>query len=176
MNLRHAFRILTQSPATTAIIVLTLALCIGANTAIFSVVDATLLRPLPYPDPDRLVRIVTHYKDGTDSTGQDGRTWESVRDYATLIDSAVYGGNSGVNLAAAASVRYVKQQRVGAGYFRVLGVAPLVGREFTPEEDRPGGPPLAVLGFPLWRQIFHQDPTAVGKTLMLRGEPYTIIG
>jgi predicted permease len=176
MNFRHAFRILTQSPTTTAIIVLTLALCIGANTAIFSVVDATLLRPLPYPEPDRLASVATHYAVGGDSTSQDGRTWESVRDNATMIDSAVYGGNSGVNLAAGDSVRYVKQQRVGAGYFRVLGISPLLGREFTLEEDRLGGPPLAVLGFPLWRQIFHQDPSAIGKTLMLRGEPYTIIG
>src|SRR5450755_4700152 len=136
MNFRHAFRILTQSPTTTAIIVLTLALCIGANTAIFSVVDATLLRPLPYPEPDRLASVATHYAVGGDSTGQDGRTWESVRDNATMIDSAVYGGNSGVNLAAGDSVRYVKQQRVGAGYFRVLGISPLLGREFTLEEDR----------------------------------------
>jgi putative ABC transport system permease protein len=176
VNRRHAFRILTQSPSTTAIIILTLALCIGANTAIFSVVDATLLRPLPYPEPDRLARIVTHYKDGTDNTGQDGRTWESVHRYANLIDAAVHAGNSGVNLAAAGGVRYVKQQRIGSGYFRVLGVKPLLGREFTPEEDVPGGPPMAVLSYSLWCEIFQHDPSIVGKTLTLRGEPYTITG
>lgn len=179
MNLRHAFRILTQSPATTAIIVLTLALCIGANTAIFSVVDATLLRPLPYPDPDRLIRVVTHYQSAageSDSVGQDGRTWEAIRDHATFLDSSVFGSASGVNMAAAGSVQYVKQQRVGAGFFHVLGIAPLVGREFTPEEDRPGGPPLTVLSFAVWRRVFHQDPAVVGQTLLLRGEPYTIVG
>ncbi|HYL79071.1 MAG TPA: ABC transporter permease [Bryobacteraceae bacterium] len=179
MNLRQAFRILTQSPATTAIIVLTLALCIGANTAIFSVVDATLLRPLPYPDPYRLIRVVTHYQSAageSDSIGQDGRTWEAIRDHATFLDSSVFGSASGVNMAAAGQVQYVKQQRVGAGFFRVLGISPLVGREFTPEEDRPGGPPLTVLSFALWRRVFRQDPAAVGQTLLLRGEPYTIIG
>jgi len=179
MNLRHAFRALTLSPATTAIIVLTLALCIGANTAIFSLVDATLLRPLPYPDPDRLVRVVTHYKSEggeSDSIGQDGRTWEAIRDHATFLDSSVFGSASGVNMAAAGNVQYIRQQRVAAGFFRVLGIAPLVGREFTAEEDRPGGPPLTVLSFALWRRVFHQDPSVVGQALLLRGEPYTIVG
>jgi predicted permease len=180
MDLRHAFRILTQSPTTTAIVVVTLALCIGANTAIFSIVDATLLRPLAYPEPDRLVRVVTYYKgpggEGM-NTGQTGRSWENVRDHATFLDSAVYStGASGVNLSAAGNVEYVKQQRVGAGFFRVLGVQPLLGREFTSEEDRPGGPPLAVLSYALWRRVFHLDATAVGQSLMLRGEPYTVIG
>ncbi len=179
MDLRHALRLLHRSPAATAIIVLTLALCIGANTAIFSVVDAALLRPLPYPEPDRLVRVVTHYRGRgaeNDSVGQDGRTWELVRDHATYLDSAVYGGTSGVNFAAEGNVQYVKQQRVSSGFFRVLGVQPLIGREFTPTEDRSGGPPVAILSYSLWRRVFRQDPAVVGKTLMLRGEPYTVVG
>jgi hypothetical protein len=180
MDFRHALRILRRSPAAAGIIVLTLALCIGANTAIFSVVDATLLRPLPYPEPARLVRIVTHFKgrgaEG-DQVEQNGRAWELVRDHATFLDTAVYSnGSSGVNLSAAGHVQHVMQQRVGAGFFRVLGIAPRVGREFTRQEDHPGGPPLAVLSYSLWRRIYHEDPSVVGQALLLRGEPYTIVG
>ena len=161
------------------IIVLTLALCIGANTAIFSVVDATLLRPLPYPALDRLVLVATHFRgqgaEG-DVGGQDGKTWEAIRDRAGLLDSAVYSGAEGVNFAAAGNVQYVQQERVGAGFFRVLGVPPLIGREFTRQEDRPGGPAITVLSYHLWRRIFNADPSVIGRAAMLRGEPYTIIG
>jgi predicted permease len=180
MELRHALRILRRSPAASVIIVLTLALCIGANTAIFSVVDAILLRPLPFPEPARLVRIVTHFKGQRaegDKVQQDGRAWELIRDHATFLDAAVYSdGASGVNLSAAGHVQHVQQQRVGAGFFRVMGVSPQIGREFTRQEDHSGGPPLAVLSHSLWRQIFHEDPSAVGQSLLLKGEPYTIIG
>ena len=180
MDLRHALRILRRSPAAAGIIVVTLALCIGANTAIFSVVDATLLRPLPFPEPSRLVHIVTHFKGQRaegDNVGQNGRAWELIRDHATFLDAAVYSdGASGVNLSAAGHVQHVQQQRVGAGFFRVLGIAPQIGREFTRQEDHTGGPPLAILSHSLWRQIFHEDPAAVGQALLLKGEPYTIIG
>ncbi len=180
MDFRHALRILRRSPAAAGIVVLTLALCIGANTAIFSVVDATLLRPLPYPEPARLVRIVTHFKGRSaegDKVEQDGKVWELIRDHATFLDAAVYSdGASGVNLSAAGSVQHVQQQRVGAGFFRVLGVSPQIGREFTRQEDHTGGPALAVLSHSLWRRIYRQDPSAVGQALLLRGEPYTIVG
>jgi predicted permease len=179
-DFRHALRRLPRNPTSTTIILLTLALCIGANTAIFSVVDATLLRPLSYPEPERLVRIVLHYKaqgaEG-DNIIHTGRTWELIRDHASLVDAAVYsGGASGVNFSAAGSAQFVKQQRVGAGFFRVLGVQPLFGREFTPQEDRAGGPALAVLSFPFWKRVFHGDTSVAGQALMLRGEPYTIVG
>jgi predicted permease len=179
-DFRHALRILRRGPAASFLIVVTLALCIGANTAIFSVVDAILLRPLPFPEPGRLARIVTHFRaqgaEG-DQVGQNGRAWELIRDHATFLDAAVYSdGASGVNLSAAGHVQHVQQQRVGAGFFRVLGILPQVGREFTPQEDHAGGPPLAVLSHSLWRQIFQEDPGAVGQSLLLKGEPYTIVG
>jgi len=180
MDFRHALRIQRRNPAASLIIVLTLALCIGANTAIFSVVDATLLRPLPFPEPERLARIVTHFKGKRaegDQVEQNGRAWELIREHATFLDAAVYSnGASGVNLSAAGQVQHVQQQRVGAGFFRVLGILPQIGREFTAQEDHTGGPPLAVLSHALWRQIFQEDPAAVGQSLLLKGEPYTIIG
>src|SRR5262245_31876466 len=104
-DVRHALRILRRDPTSSAIIVLTLALRIGANTAIFSIVDATLLRPLPYPEPEWLTRVVTHYRgqrEEGDQVAQNGRAWETIRDHATFIDTAVYsGGSSGVNLSGA---------------------------------------------------------------------------
>src|SRR5437016_7815495 len=179
LDTRYAVRLIRRTPLVSTIIILTLALCIGANTAIFSVVDATLLRPLPYPEPDRLALVATHFRSSRaegDNTGQNGRTWEAVRDHATYLDSAVHSGTDGVNFAAAGSVQYVQQQRVGAGFFRVLGVLPLIGREFTRDEDHPGGPALTVLSYHLWKRIYNGDPSVIGKAVMLRGEPFTIIG
>jgi hypothetical protein len=141
-DLRYAARVLRKSPTFTAAAVATLALCIGANTAIFSVVDAVLLRPLPYPHPERLFSVARHYH-GKGSEGYQtnlwGAAWEAVRDNAAYVDAAVFSdGSMGVNFASGGRVEYVKQQRVSAGFFRVLGIAPLIGREFSADEDRKG--------------------------------------
>lgn len=180
LDLRYALRMLRRAPSFSAIVVLTLALCIGANTAIFSVIDATLLRPLPYPEPDRLAGIVTHFRhraEQGDQRGQTGATWELIRDHATDLDAAAYSeGTNGVNFAAGGTAQYVQQQRVGAGFFRVLGVTPLIGREFTRDEDRPGGPAVVVLSYQFWRRVFHEDASVVGRSIDLRGEPYTVVG
>jgi predicted permease len=179
-DLRYATRVLRKSPTFTAAAVATLALCIGANTAIFSVVDAVLLRPLPYPQPERLAAIARHWqnKGATgDDTPQTGRIWEAVRDGATYVDCAVLSdGSMGVNFAAGGKVEYVKQQRVSAGFFRVLGIAPLIGREFSADEDRPGGPAVTVLSYALWKRVFLGNPAVAGQAVTLRGEPYTIVG
>src|SRR5262252_2324885 len=126
---RYALRSLWKSPASAITISATLALCMGANTAVFSVVDAMLFRPLPYPEPDRLARIVNvvraHGAEDVQSYVT-GRTWEMVRDHATKLQPAVYSdGVNGANLAANGRVDYVQQQRVGTGFFRVIGVPPM---------------------------------------------------
>ena len=179
-DLRYAFRLLWKSPAFTLTAVATLALCVGANTAVYSVVDTVLFRPLPYPDPDRLASVVLSQRYAGkeyERAEQDGRMWEAVRDGAKALDTAVFSvGSKGVNLSTGSTAQYVKQQRVSSGFFRVLGINLLIGREFTQTEDRAGGPMAVVLSYGLWRRMFFADPAIVGGKIVLRGEPYTIVG
>lgn len=177
---RYALRQLRRSPGFTFTVVLTLTLAIGVNTAVFSVVDAMLLRPLPYPQPERLASVVTQIKgqggEGT-STGQDGETWEAVRDQApSLIAAACKLGASGVNLQTQTSVRYVHEQRVSASYFDVLGIRPMLGRSFSAEEDLPSGPQVVLLSYELWKSAFNLDREILGKGIRLKGEPFIVVG
>ncbi|MFP3942086.1 MAG: ABC transporter permease, partial [Thermoanaerobaculia bacterium] len=177
---RFALRVLRKSPVFTTTAVLTLALGIGANATVFSMVDTLLLRSLPYPEPDRLAVVSTTVRTpdgaGGEQTSQDGHTWEALRDHAELVDLAVSGVPTGINFYAGDRAVHLEQQRVSAGFFRVLGVAPRLGREFTPEEDRPGGPAVAVLSHGLWQRAFGGDPSVVGESVLLRGEPHTVVG
>jgi predicted permease len=181
---RYGMRMLRRTPAFTIAAILTLGLAIGVNTAVFSVVDAVLLKPLPYPEPDRLAlasRIVRAQGLESRDPAVDGRTWEAVRDQVDAADRAVFSGwTTGVNLIApgtgAGLARYVQQQRVGAGFFRTLGVVPQIGREFTAEEDMPGGPPATVLSAGLWRTMFDADSSIVGRAITLRGAAYMVVG
>jgi len=178
-DFRYAVRVLLKSPLFAGTAILTLALCIGANTAIFTVVDRVLLRPLPYPRPDRLAAVVRHYQGagGEDDVSQTGMTWVALRDGASKLDVAVFSDlGMGVNLVTGGAAEYVKQQRVSAGYFRVLGVPPALGREFSTDEDRVNGPAVAVLSHALWTHAFHADATIVGRSIMLRGESHTVVG
>lgn len=179
-DLRYAARVLRRTPAFTITAVLTLALVIGANTAVFSLADAILFRPLPYPSADRLAFVVAHVegpRGADEQLAHDAVTWEAVRDEVRSLDSAVYyGGVDGVNLIVGDRASFVDQQRVSAGYFRVLGVAPAIGREFLPEEDVPGGPAVAVLSHAVWQREFGGDEAMLGRAIRLRGEPYEVIG
>lgn len=179
-DLRYAVRVLRKSPGFTLAAVATLGLAIAINTAVFSVVDAVMLRPLPYPAPDRLLLMQTRSQSsaGTfERTSQNGTAWLVVRDNATTVDRAVFSTwVSGVNVVAGNHATYADQQRVGAGFFRVLGVQPAFGREFTEEEDRRGGPTAVVLGYDFWRSALGGDPSIVGQPIMLRGETHTVVG
>jgi predicted permease len=178
-DFRYAARLLRKAPGVSATAILTLALCIGANTAIFSVVDAVLLRPLPYSEPERLAELVaTVRREGVQNTmtSHTGHVWEIVRDQTSSVDVAASGLAKGVNLAARGVVEYVQQQRVSANFFRVLGVSPQIGREFEPSEDKPGGPAVAVLSHRLWKRSFGGDPAIAGRGITLKGEPHTVVG
>lgn len=181
----YALRVLRRTPLFTTAAVLTLGVAIGVNTAVFSIVDAVLLQPLPYPDAHRLAlvsRVVT--ADGVPYAGTsvDGRTWEAVRDGAASVRSAVYSTwTTGVNLNAPGSsapghARHVQQQRVGSGFFETLGARPAIGRDFSSEEDTVGGSAATILSAELWRSFFKADPAIVGRTVMLKGAPYTVVG
>lgn len=182
-DLRYAVRMLRKTPSFTSIALVTLAVGIGVNTAIFTIVNALLLKPLPFPDPGRLVTIQNTIRTPRGTfvrlSGLDGRTFKEIRDNAKTMDVAIQGSSGwggGVNLVAQNQAANVTQARVSAGYFTVLGIPPFIGREFTPDEDRLGGPAVAVLSHDLWSRLFDRDPTAVGRTIMLRGELYTVIG
>lgn len=179
-EMRLAARALWRAPGFTITALLTIGLGIGANTAVFSLVDATLLRGLPYPNPERLGAVVVEFKgpgmQGTFSD-QDGRTWELLRDRADKIDCAVYSDAiNQANFAVPGRIGYVKQQRISAGYFRVMGLPLFLGREFTRTEDVAGGPPVAILSYVAWRSMFRGNRAVIGRKIFLRGESYTVVG
>jgi predicted permease len=177
---RFAVRVLRKAPVFTIAASLTLALAIAVNAAMFSVVDGVLLKPLPYPDADRLalVTVISRGEGESDeNTSVDGATWQMIRDHASTIDRAVCSmWPTGANVVAGGTATYVQRQRVGSGFFGVLGVRPFIGREFNADEDRAGGPAATVLSHGLWRAMFNGDPGVVGRTLMLRGEASTVVG
>ena len=178
-NFRYASRQLRNSPILTATVLSTFALCIGANTAVFSIVDTLFFRPPPYPQPERLAVIATvqRFNGAVDvDTSQDGAQWQAVSEHANLLDAAVFGAAAGVNMVAPNRVEYIGNERVSANFFHVVGVAPILGREFTRAEDVPNGPKLSVISFALWQRVFQSDPHALGHPIQIRGEPYTVIG
>jgi predicted permease len=178
-NVRFACRLLLRQWLFSLTAVAILALCLGVNTVVLSLVNVLLLKPLPYPNQERLAQLVAVARaDGARAFGDShtGRTWEAVRDEATAIEAAVWGGSSGVNLAVGGGARYVQQSRVSAGFFHVLGVVPALGREFTTVEDSQNGPPVVVLSHALWRGTFNANPRIVGETILLRGESFTVVG
>ncbi|HEY6307637.1 MAG TPA: ABC transporter permease [Candidatus Angelobacter sp.] len=184
-DLRFACRQLRRNPGFTLIVVLTLTLAIGANTAVFSMVNALLLRPLPYRQPERLAALTRHLGgvlpggrvfEEADS-GHDGETWELVRDNVPSVLPAAYKpGSNGINLEVNHQVRYVHNQRVSATFFDVLGIQPLLGRNFTQEEDRPNGPKAVILSYAFWRSLFAGDANILGQAIHLKGVPYTVVG
>jgi predicted permease len=178
-DLRYAIRLLARNWTFTLTVTLILALCIGANTAVLSVVNAAMVKPLAYPDPGRLAQVVRMYTRGGDAfqTNVDGYVWELVRDRVPALEIALFRRTaSSVNLGLNGNGVLVRQQRVSAGFFHVLGVAPAAGREFSREEDRDGGPPAVIISHGLWKRYFSGDPGVIGRAILLRGEPYTIVG
>ncbi|MGP0076367.1 MAG: ABC transporter permease [Bryobacteraceae bacterium] len=178
-DLRHAFRVLTANPGFTSVAVAALALGMGANTAIFSVVNAVLLAPLPYPQSERIMRIRRGYK-GSDDTGDSVSipkfmAWKKANQ--TFQAMALYDQSGpGLNLGSGDHPQQVKGIHVSAEYFQVFGVSPSLGRGFLPREDQPNGAKAAVLGYDLWRTRFGGDPSLVGKPILLGGDPYTVVG
>jgi macrolide transport system ATP-binding/permease protein len=179
-NLRLAARQLWRNPGFTVTVILTLALSIGANTAIFSVVNALLLKSLPFAQPERMGTIyarTTGTRPSDERSGIDGEKWELLRDNVPSLVSAVSGAlTSGVNLQAGSHAQYLHAGRVSVHYFDVLALQPIAGRNFTEDEDRPHGPKAAILSYALWRTTFGADRNILGQAVLLKGESYTIVG
>lgn len=177
LDLRYTLRQLRKRPGFTAIAVATLALGIGANAAIFSVVNGVLLRPLPFPDPDRLVMLWE--RDLTDGAGEGPTTPGTFSDWrrdATAFGSLAAFSITTRNIAGPGEPeRAVGALSVGS-IFDVLDVPALLGRTFTTAEDRPGGERVVVLSHRAWQRLFGGDPAAIGRTLTLHDDAYTLIG
>jgi len=179
-DLRFGLRQLLRNPGFTATAILTLALSIGANTAIFSVVNALMLKSLPYFQAERMGTIytrVTGSKPSDERHHINGEQWELLRDDVPALISAVSGiRTSGVNIQAGSNVEYVHNARISANYFNVLAIQPAMGRNFSEDEDRPHGPKSAILSDSLWRSLFGADRNIIGRTALLKGTTYTVIG
>jgi predicted permease len=175
-DVRYGLRMLRKSPGFTAVAVLTLALGIGANTAIFSVIEAVLLRPLPFHDPNRVVQILETAKNlpYTSASGEDYLDWESQNH--SLEASSITTWAQSYDASGAGRPETVTAVRAEADFFSVLGTDPLLGRGFARGEDRPGKDHVAVLSYGFWQRHFAGNRHALGATLQLNFQPYTIVG
>jgi putative ABC transport system permease protein len=177
-NVHHSLRVLIANPGFSAVAIAALALGMGANTAIFSVVNAVLLAPLPYPQSDRIMRIERGFK------GNEGGASVSVPKFMawkkanqTFQAMAIYDfSGPGLNLGSRDRHEQIKGIHVSSEYFQAFGVSPSIGRTFLPQEDQPNGPKAAVLSNDLWKTRFNSDPTLIGQQILLGGDPYTVVG
>ena len=174
-DLRYAFRRLRATPGFTFIAVLTLALGIGANTAIFTVIDAVLLRPLPYRDPAQLVLLSEH----TPRFPILSVSYQNFVDWRDQSHSFTAMGavrNLGVTLTGAGEPERLTAQMLNANIFDLLGVQAVRGRTFLPEEDKPGAAGVALIGYGLWQRRFGGNEQVIGQSLTLDNKPYNVVG
>jgi putative ABC transport system permease protein len=177
-DLRYAFRMLRLRAASSAAIVLTLAIAIGANSALFTLIDAALLTPLPVEQRDRLVNIYTTAADGS---GYNALSYPDYRDLREAIpaleDVLGYSGlMTTVSSRREGSSDVIFGELVTANYFFLLGVTPQLGRAFARGDDERGAPPVVVIGDRFWRRRFNADPAVIGRQFALNGRPCTIVG
>lgn len=175
-DIRYSLRIIAKQPAFAVIVILTLALGIGANTAMFSVVYGVLLRPLPYPQPDRIVQISVSYNGHLDYSGFNARQfgfWKTHNEPFAYVAATI---GVGFSLSSGSQPLRVRALRVSKDYFRVMGVQPMLGREFTQDEDSSSGPDVAILSYGLWKSQFGGDASILGKPISLDSKPFIVVG
>jgi predicted permease len=173
-DIRYALRTLRKSPGFTVVAILTLALGIGSNTAMFSVVTAVLLRPLPFPEPHRIVAVETVAQNGG-STAESFPDFVDWREQNRSFESMAAYHTTNLTLSGVGDPMHVQATVVSAGFFETLGVQPKLGRTFRREEERAGNH-VAILSDRMWRTQFQADPQVLGKSMDLGGRPYTIVG
>ena len=176
-DIRYSLRRLRKTPGFTAIVVVTLALGIGANTAIFSVVNTVLLRPLPYRAPGELVSI-DHFYPSLNSMEApvSAAGFRDYRDKTKSFESVAVETGFGANLTGVGDPERIPASRVSGDWFHVFGVAPLLGRPLQRDDDEPGHEHVVVLSHGLWTRLFAGSPTAIGKNIELNGETYQVVG
>ncbi|MEO8677488.1 MAG: ABC transporter permease [Vicinamibacterales bacterium] len=177
-DLRFAIRQLRQTPIVSGVALLSLALGIGANVAIFSLVNALMLKALPVHEPDRLVVLAYEGTRGP-NTSFTNPQWEYLRDHQDIFINALAYGGARFNLNAGGEARPVAGNFVSGRYFETLGVTPLIGRLLTPDDDQRGGGtegPVAVLGYGLWQREYGGDPSVIGRSIAIDGHPFTVVG
>jgi putative ABC transport system permease protein len=176
-DLRYAVRMQLKNPGFTLVAVIALALGIGANTAIFSVVNSVLLRPLPYKDPERLVMVWEDAsKFGYPRDTPAAANYVDWRDQNTVFEGMAAIADESFNLTGTGEPERLEGRLVSANLLAVLGVDPLIGRTFTAAEDQPGANRVALLSYALWQRRFGGDKSIVGQAITLNGEPYTVVG
>jgi len=176
-DVRFGFRMLAKSPVFTAIAVITLALGIGANTAIFSVVNTVLLARLPYREPNRLVMVWgSNQQQGEGNSPVSPGVFAAWTAEAHVFEEMAASSDNFVTINGAGDPEMVSGYDFSADYFHVIGAKPELGRVFLSEEDRPGGPNVTVLSDRLWRRRFHADPNIIGKSINLGQTPFTVVG
>ena len=177
-DLRFGLRVLAKSPGFTAVVVLTLALGIGGNTAIFSYIDAWFIKPLPFPHPDRLVIFETQDKKrGWTSGGvTSAADFFDFQKQNTSFEQTVAWTVANFNLTSDGSPELVEGGRVSCNYFDALAAKPILGRTFTAEDDRSGAPHVVILSGGLWQGRYAGDPKVIGRSISIGGEAYTVVG
>ncbi|MDE3168227.1 MAG: ABC transporter permease [Acidobacteriota bacterium] len=174
-DLRHSLRAFAKSPGFTAAAVLALTLGIGANTAIFSVVNSVLLKPAPFPNPDRIVFFLNTSPGGS-GRGASPAKFQHWREQTAVVEDVSAFRTGVVNLTGIGFPEQLRSAQVSADFFRLFGAAPFRGRTFSPEEDLPGGDKTVLLSYAFWNRRFAADPSIVGKTIQIGGAPYQVIG
>ncbi|HEY0510457.1 MAG TPA: ABC transporter permease, partial [Thermoanaerobaculia bacterium] len=176
-DVRFGLRMLRKNPGFTAVAVLTLALGIGATTAIFSLVSGILLKPLPYPQPDRLVRLLQSYPEkGLDTWRLSQASFALYREQNHFFSSVAAYASSGANLTGRERPERLQAAKVTADFFKVLSKPPLLGRTFVPGEDTPGKNTVCVLSYGLWQRYFSGNPGVIGKSLTLDNSSVEVVG
>ena len=174
-DLKHSLRTFRLNPGFTLTAIAALAIGIGANTAIFSVVNTVLLEPLAYPDPGRIVQFVL-IRSGSDWVGASATKFNVWRGQTNILQYISAYRLGSINLTGGPYPEQIPMAQVTADCFRLFGAPVEQGRTFTREEDRPGGVHVAVISHGFWQRRFSRDPQIIGKTILLGGEPYTVVG
>jgi len=177
-DFRFALRTLRQKPGFAAVAILTLALGIGATTVMFTVIDGVLLKPLPYPEPERLLAL----NEWTDKPTQFGNLWaftypnfQDCKHESRSLTMAAWGYKGGT-VSKPGEAEHIDGFQVSANLFSVLGVPVVRGRAFQPQEDQPGAAPVVIISYGLWQRRFAGNPAAMGATLVFEDKPYTVVG